>query len=78
MNKLVPLIPGEPWQKRKSDLSGRWGSRLIILFSAIAYSPGYCKIPMEYYNSNVFMLVEKTQIFIGNPNGSGKQFLLCV
>jgi predicted nucleotidyltransferase component of viral defense system len=23
MNKLVPLIPGEPWQKRKSDLSGR-------------------------------------------------------
>jgi hypothetical protein len=23
MNKLVPLIPGEPWQRRKSDLSGR-------------------------------------------------------
>ena len=22
MNKLVPLIPGEPWQKRKSDLFG--------------------------------------------------------
>ena len=57
MNKLVPLIPGEPWQKRKSDLSGRWGSRLIILFSAIAYSLSYCKIAMEYYNSNVIMQV---------------------
>jgi hypothetical protein len=30
---------------------------LIVLFSAIAYFLGYCKIAMEYYNSNVIMQV---------------------
>jgi hypothetical protein len=29
----------------------------IVLFSAIAYFLGYCKIAMEYYNSNVIMQV---------------------